>query len=242
MLTVVTGWSPQGWTEYGQGFLESFCRHWPQSVRLIVYAEVPVYMPRGECRLIWDIPGCREFIERHMNDARARGRKVAPGWKPSAVQKGYNWRYDAWKWCRQGFIPLAASDDADMLCWLDGDVITHREVPEGFIESLLPGGADLAYLGRNNTHSEIGFQLYRMPQALGMLRKFRDYYASDEVFCLGEWHSAYVFDRAREKSGIAAHNLTPGGTGHVWFQSPLGKYLDHLKGARKALGKSNERA
>lgn len=243
MLTVCTGWSPSGWAEYGQRFLETFCRHWPQSVKLVVYAEVPVYMPRGECRLIWEIPGCRDFIERHINNPKARGKAVKPDWKRSAIEQGYNWRFDAWKWCRQGFIPLAASESAgEYLCWLDGDVITHRDVPEGWVESLLPKGKDLAYLGRENGyHSEIGFQLYRLPQALNMLRHFRDYYADDAVFNLREWHSAYVFDQCMRETGIKAHNLTPGGSGHVWWQSPLKEYLDHLKGKRKELGRSAER-
>ena len=245
MLTVCTGWSPSGWVEYGQRFLETFCRYWPQSVKLIVYAEVPVYMPRGECRLIWEIPGCQDFLERHVNSRKARGTAINPAtWKPRAVLHGYNWRFDAYKWCKQGFIPLAASEHAkgDLLCWLDGDVVTHRDVPEGFIESLLPDGKDVAYLGRGkNYHSEIGFQLYRLPQARPMLQRFRDYYASDEVFQLEEWHSAYVFDKARKETGIAGHDLTPGGVGHVWFQSPLRECLDHLKGARKGIGKSIER-
>ena len=244
MLTVCTGWSPSGWVEYGEKFLESFCRHWPQSVRLIAYTEVPYFMPRGENRLIWDIPGCRDFIERHVNSRKARGRAINPAiWKPRAVLHGYNWRFDAVKWCKQGFIPLAASEHADdLLCWLDADVMTHRDVPEGFIESLLPDGKDVAYLGRGkNYHSEIGFQLYRLPRAKPMLQRFRDYYASDEVFKLEEWHSAYVFDKARKETGIDAHDITPGGVGHVWFQSPLREYLDHLKGSRKNLGKSVER-
>lgn len=243
MLTVCTGWSPSGWTEYAWRFLESFNRHW-SNARFVTYTEVPYHVPCGENRLIWEIPGCREFIERHQNNPRARGRAVKSDWKRSAIELGYNWKFDAWKWCRQGFIPLAAAERAGrgLLCWLDADVVTLKDMSGEFIESLLPEGKDLAYLGRGqNYHSEIGFQLYRLPEALPMLRRFRDYYATDEVFKLKEWHSAYVFDRAREETGIKAHNLTPDGTGHVWWQSPLCEYMDHLKGNRKVRGKSDQR-
>lgn len=245
MLTVCTGWSPTGWTEYAWRFLESFNRHWPKA-RFYAYTEVPYYLPRGENKLIWDIPGCREFIERHQNSPKARGRAIKPDWKQSAIAQGYNWRFDAWKWCRQGFIPLAAAEQAGergLLLWLDADVVTFEDIPEGFIESLLPEGKDVAYLGRSKKyHSEIGFQLYRLPEAMPMLRRFRDYYASDEVFNLGEWHSAHVFDKARIETGMKGHDLTPGGTGHVWWQSPLCKYMDHLKGDRKKGGRSDQRA
>lgn len=243
MLTVCTGWSPTGWTEYAWKFMESFNRHWGKA-RFVAYTEVPYHLPRGENKLIWDIPGCRDFIERHQNSAKARGKAVKPDWKQSAKAQGYNWRFDAWKWCRQGFIPLAVAEQMGrgLLCWLDADVVTFEDMPDGFIESLLPEGKDLAYLGRGRKyHSEIGFQLYRLPEALPMLRRFRDYYATDEVFHLGEWHSAYVFDRAREETGIKAHDLTPDGTGHVWWQSPLCKYMDHLKGNRKNTGQSSQR-
>jgi hypothetical protein len=242
MLTVISGASPKGMREYGQAFLDSFAKHWPTSVRLLFYTEEPVAMPRGENRLIWDIPGCRDFIERHRENRAANGREPRIGWKDRDRQTGYSYRYDAWKFCRQGFIPLAAAQEIGdgLLCWLDGDVVTHRDVPEGFIESLLPAGKDVAYLGRGEKHSEIGFQLYRLPHALPLLERFRSWYASDGVFGLREWHSAFVWDLARRESGLRAHDLTPGGSGHVWMQSPLRQYTDHKKGDRKKLAHSPE--
>lgn len=242
MLTVVTGWSPQGYEEYGRAFAESFAKHWPANVDLIVYGEEPVPLPRGEFRRLDQIPGCVDFLDRHRHNAKANGREPKPDWKPAWRELGYNFRWDAWKFCRQGFIPHHAAQTVDgMLCWLDGDVVTFKDVPENFIESLLPDGKDVAYLGRAGAHSEIGFQLYRLPQAMPMLERFRDYYDTDAVFLLKEWHSAYVFDTARQETKSAAHDLTPGGTGHVWCSSPLFRFLDHLKGRRKDVGASRER-
>lgn len=244
MLTVCTGWSPSGWKEYGRTFAETFAEFWPASVELVAYTEEPVVLPRGECRSVLEIPGCREFLERHRKSSRANGREPTDRWKRSARASGYNWRFDAWKFSRQGFIPLAAALECktELLCWLDADVVTFKKVPDGFVESLLPAGANVAHLGRTGSHSEIGFQLYRLPAAMNMLRHFRDYYASDSVFGLSEWHSAFVWEQARRESGITSHDLTPGGSGHVWFQSPLCRYMDHLKGSRKQIGRSSQRA
>jgi hypothetical protein len=61
------------------------------------------------------------------------------------------------------------------------------------------------------------------------------------VFALPEWHSAFVFDWVRGIAQLDEANLTPEGRGHVWLQSPLARYTDHMKGARKALGYSPER-
>lgn len=255
-ITVCTGWSPAGWLEYGRRFAETFARFWPREVELVVYGEEPVELPRGEFRPLDSIEGCIEFLRRHDNPI-ARGLTPSPDaagrWKASALAAGYNFRYDAWKFCRQGFIPydaacqLSVLDDPQLLLWLDGDVVTHAPIPMAFLGSLLPAGRELAYLGRGEKHSEIGFQLYRVDardraDRVGqMLSIFRDLYATDEVFRLREWHSAYVFDEARRRSGVIGHDLTPGGSGHVWHQSPLRLYTDHLKGKRKQKGRSDER-
>lgn len=244
-LTVCTGWSPTGWKEYGQRFAESFAKHWPESVNLLVYGEEPVDLPRGQMLPLSAMPGAAEFRARHKDSKAANGRDPKPHWRSTWKASGYNFRWDAWKFSPQGFIPWHAAliCRTEYLCWLDGDVITTRDVPEGFIESLLPAGKTVAYLGRKAMHSEIGFQLYRLPDAIEMLRMFRDFYQFDTVFNLPEWHSAYVFDTARveQVKPMQQHNLTPKGEGHVWHQSPLTKFMDHCKGARKKLGYSPER-
>lgn len=260
MLTVVTGWSPAGWIEYGRRFAESFDRYWPEDVDLVVYGEEPCKLPRGVFRELKEIPGCVEFLQQHDNPI-ARGQEphqdFEKKWKLKHHKSGYNFRFDAWKFCRQAFIPFDAfkrwhvqnlTGERELLCWLDGDVVTHSAIPRGFIENLLPENRDVAYLGRGEKHSEIGFQLYDVTgldvgeaPVVRMLEIFSEIYRTGEVFKLKEWHSAYVFDEARRRSGVDAHDLTPGGYGHVWHQSPLRAFTDHLKGKRKAKGKSDER-
>lgn len=246
-LTVITGWSAAGWHQYGQRFAESFDRFWPANVDLLVYGEDPRPLPRGRMLPLSAAPGCLEFIARHQADPTKRGEKPTDLWKPGARQKPYNFRFDAVKFCRQGFIPWAAAAQCStpLMCWLDGDVMTHRPVPSGAIEELLPDGFDIAYLGRAPKHSEIGFQLYRLPNALPMLAHLQSLYHTDCIFDLREWHSAYVWDRSREwascaPTNVRAYNLTPGGSGHVWQQSPLAQWTDHLKGKRKGFARSPE--
>lgn len=238
-MKVITGWSPSGWLQYGQRFLSSFDRFWPKEVELRVYVE-DFFEVGATSRLVEqvhlsEIPGCMEFIEKYRTDKRANGEAVQPNWKDSCKAAGYNFRFDAWKFCRQGFIPYHAAQDMreGILCWLDGDVITHTQVPRNWIESLIPEHAAVAYLGREPKHSEIGVQIYRVPDAMPVLRDFSELYRSERVFGLKEWHSAYVFDQARCMNDVATHNLTPGGTGNVWLQSPMMQYTDHLKGKRK---------
>lgn len=244
MLTVCTGWSARGFEEYGRRFLETWARYWPRSVPLLVYVEQSHPVPSThniELRNVLEVPGVREALARFDNP-RCRGREPTPQWKERTRASGYNYRYDAWKFCRQGFIPHDAARVAasEYLCWLDGDVYTHAPVEPAEIAALLPKGRAVAYLGREPKHSEIGFQLYRSELAEPMLREFRELYASGAVLALKEWHSAFVFDYARVITQARAHNLTPGGEGNVWLKSPLIRWMVHLKGDRKVRGTDPE--
>lgn len=244
MITICTGWNPRGYHEYGKRFAESFAKYWPQSAKLVVYGEEKVELPRGEFRLLSEIPGCMEFLDRWRDDKAANGTQPNKAWKPKEHRIRYSWRFDAWKFSRQGFIPFDAAlrCDTEYLAWLDGDVVTHSPVPENAFENLLRPDKSIAYLGRGMHPSEIGFQLYRLPKALIFLKEFRDLYATDHVFALRVTHSAFVWDNARSHfDGSMFQDLTPHGHGHVWFQSDLKKWTDHLKGKRKELGFSEER-
>lgn len=270
-LTVMTGWSPAGWEQYGRQFLDTFDRFWPMDVRLFIYGENDVSgllwehlmeagtdKPKTTRRITFvplsNVEGCVEFIERHRENPTVQGKErlAHHHWKERAVAAGYNWRFDAWKFCRQGFIPYhcATFCQTDYLCWLDGDVVTQAHVASSkVITGLLPAGKLVAYLGREPKHPDIAFQLYDIrnkPDKLGqvemphgyvwqMLGNFAALYRTDAFLSEKEWHSAYIWKRAADIAGAwpYIHNLTPQGTGHVWQQSPLRHWGDHLKGDRK---------
>lgn len=253
-ITVCTGWSPKGWSVYGEKFLQSFDQFWPRSVALKVWGEEypPTYHGVPMRRVMRfnkldTIPMWEAFEHRHRDRQRANGRDVLPSWKESARATGYNWRYDAFKWARQAFIPWICNtldEESDYLLWLDGDVITHSPVTEEMITGLMPAHRHFAFLGRGEKHPDIAFQLYRRgPYTTDFLSAWMDLYASDRVFQLKEWHSAWTWKWVLDQYGYAdvAHDITPGGSGHVWFESPLRQWGDHLKGERKYVGKSPER-
>lgn len=263
-MRVCTGFGPRGYAEYGVAALESFDRYWPKEVELVAYTESEIPMPRGECRDLWSIPGAKEFADRHKDNLPARGLAPIPQWgdkdrRRFETKGNAAWKWDAFKWFRQCMIPEHASlgmENGDVLCWLDGDVISFRQVPDQFVERLL-GKYDIVYLGRARRRnidpdhigldsSEIGFWAVRLSATTrAFLAAFANAYRQDKVFALHEWHSAYVFDVTRRQTAslmrMRMRDLTPGGSGHVWFRSELGHYLDHLKGDRKSAGRSPER-
>ena len=244
MIRVCSGFGPSGYEEYGKRFLETFHKHWPKDVGLVVYTEAEVPMPRGECRSLWRCEGAAEFLYRHKDNEERTGRKPNALWKPRYIGKPYNFRMDAVKFFRQCMIPEDAGADLqenDFLVWLDGDVVTFNDLPKEII-SLLLNDKDIVFLGRQGTHSEIGFWAVRInKRTREFLRLFADMWRSDRVFELTEWHSAFVFDYCRRRVVMSENNLTPNGRGHVFAQCSLKRWMDHLKGQRKTLGDSPER-
>ena len=245
MLTVVTGWTDAGFELYGRRFIEGFQRHWPtDGVHLIVYVWCLRPLSIGESR--FPPTATFEFVNRHSKSNLACGKQPISCWRAEERERGYSFRSDAVKFCQMSTYPADAALTAPpgILLWLDGDVMTHQDVPPTFVADML-GDADCAYLGRQPAHSETGFVAFKIPAARPLIDEWARLYLSDEVFELPEWHAAYVFDRAREKfeaAGGVCKSLTPAGArGHVWVKSPLANYLDHLKGNRKHKDRSPER-
>jgi hypothetical protein len=86
------------------------------------------------------------------------------------------------------------------------------------------------------------------------LKEFQRVYdqAEQGIFQLAEWHDSFVFDAVRIKFpqmrqldwAAHLHDLRPrsgnsSGEGHPLINSRWGAWLDHLKGGRKKLGRSN---
>jgi hypothetical protein len=242
LLTIVTGWGESCYDAYAHRFIESFGRFWPADTRLLAYIETEKVEAAARAEqynlfLCDDAPG---FLKRHKNNPEHNGRSPVAGWREKDRVNGYSFRWDACKFAKQAYFPDHAAKimcHTKYLAWFDADVVFTKPVNPAGIVALLPNDKHVAYLGRPGTHSEIGFQLYRLPEALPLLAEFKRLYDSDDVFKLREWHSAFVWDRAREISGVPCHNLTPNGAGNVWAMQPLlSSFSEHRKGKRKYRG------
>lgn len=251
-ISVVTSCSLKGWEQYGRRFVETFDKFWPESVSLLIVSEdkLPVPFPFKH-----RYQACLSLNQSELwsrfniqfggnlwvagNGAVTRPPGVAPNWRDT---KGYNFRFDAFKFCKKVFaIELAARRVQEgRLLWIDADSLTFADVPEELAEKVLPSAYALSCLARPGYHSECGFVGYNLDHsgAIHFLRQFTNLYASGEVFALAEWHDSWVFDWLRNKLMTATYAIPHRSKGHPFVNSELGKYLDHLKGARKVQGRS----
>ncbi len=161
--------------------------------------------------------------------------------------KGFKW--DAVRFAHKVYaiFHCASTARSTWLLWMDADTICHSPITIEDINTLCPAHTDLCFLGRRGKFSECG--LYAMnlnsPATRLFLNKFQQAYddAENGIFKLDEWHDSFVFDDVRRSANLieldwSSHLIT--GEGHPLINSAWGAWLDHLKGARKNLGRSKQ--
>jgi hypothetical protein len=255
---IVTTFNRDGYDLYGRKMLDAFLTHWPKSQKIIVYAEgFKLDQNHEDTRiLIKDLTAVRDlmlFKKRHENNPKANGY-----WPVDSTVK--NFKFDAVRFSHKVFALYDCFMNRPWqfksMVWLDADTITFRDVPENFLETIAPrsfytrDGAKeqygISYLGRTLQHSECGFVSYNClhPMMHAFWDSFIDLYKNDSCFDVKEWHDSFLFDHVRvkfERSGMKNLNLSPGiARGHPFINCRLGEYMDHMKGARKNLGRSRK--
>jgi hypothetical protein len=262
-VAVVTTTHKDGWDLYGARMAASFDRHWPESVPLLLYKEgfsPPPDMPRLVCRDLLDsCPELAAFKARHAANALANGRSWMP--RPRLVnthligkprrrfrlfRRGYRW--DAVRFAHKMFaiFHAAATTDADLLIWIDADTLFFADVPPEEFDDFCPPDCFVGCL-RRRTHTETGFVAYnlRHDATARMLDAFRRMYTDDLLFAEAEFHDAFIFDMVRirtEVEGHHSHDIAEGigmCASHVLINSRLGRFMDHMKGARKIASRSS---
>lgn len=241
----VTGFSAEGYQEYGWRLLDSF-KKFGKGSELVVYSHdiEEQLRPWVRQREQNEIPGLMEFLEKYGRYPEVRGRKnYEKRWKQKEITSGYSFRFDAYKFCRMVFTMHHAAHhcEAEFMVWLDGDTVVRKEIPDDLVAKALPDDSAYAYLGRPAKYTETGFLVFRVPEILPILDLWVGYYKTGRFKKESEWHSAWLFDRARtQRPDIKGHNLTPNGRGHVIHQCWVGSIFDHCKGKRKKKGRSPE--
>lgn len=244
---VLTTFHAAGYQQYGQRFLESFYTCWPSDIPLWIVAEdvdVPELAGRS---VVFDqratLQALQAFKRRFKDDPHANGLDPRGSGKK-------NFRWDAVRFSNKVFavtfgIRKAMAEGFDQLLWLDADTVTHREIPLSFIAEMAPRDNELtAYLNRKGT-PECGWVGYNLRHPLigEFADRFERAYAGGDFLRLKESHDSFIFwelmkefevDRKVRWKALGDAKAT----GHIFVNSKLGQYMDHLKGDRKEAGRS----
>lgn len=243
MHLVITSFSDQGFEEYGEEFLRTYLAHWKTPLR--IYYEggmVPAYLQgvsnssQVELVPLSSVADWVEF-ESKLSFPIMRGR---------IDEEAYTVNFDATH-VRKTMMHVHAFKPGRKHFWLDADSITHTDVPPAFLDEVLPDNKLGVFLGRegcNIPYTESGFLGFNglHPQCNEMLQLMRHVALQGLNFTMPFWHDCAIFDTCRKHYPREFFNDIGWGTGirhsHVFVNSVLGKYMDHKKGNRKALGHS----
>jgi hypothetical protein len=210
----VTTYADKHWESHARRCVETFEQFWRDiPLRTITDAQLDVWSE-------W-LP---EFKQRHAH-------------RPTD-----NYRFDAVRFAHKvAAIEMAFRlGTGDVLIWIDADCVTHAPVDADWLSGLL-GNADLGYLRRARKYPECGFVMIRRSEAgAELVKAMVRLYKTDRLFHLPEWHDCMALDHSRIALQTPSVSLSGDAeaTGHPLVNGPLGARLDHLKGARKAVGKS----
>ena len=261
-IAVVTTFHEEGLKKYGQKMINTFCENWPAEVVLHIYPENcnPGIRDHSHVTLkrLEELPDLMAFKDRWQNVPKANGDVSADPVRSKRKDAGKGFKWHAVRFAHKVYaiFHCAKETDADILIWMDADTICHSPITLKDLYRMIPTDSELCYLGRKGKYSECG--LYSMnlrsQNIQNFLKEFQRMYddADNGIFLLDEWHDSFVFDAVRKNipgllefdwaaklGDLRLSKLNSPGEGHPLINSDWGAYLDHLKGSRKDLKRSN---
>lgn len=159
-----------------------------------------------------------------------------------------NYLFDVVRFSNKVFAACDALKDYQGIgVWLDADCVARKEIPEGLIESLLEGKF-MALLKRKGMYTETGFWVMDCshPAKDDFLAMWKAWYTTDAFKSLANWTDCETLDATirRFEKDKRIDTASISGPAEVEMHplpfTPLGQFIDHLKGARKDLGFSPE--
>jgi len=237
-IVAVTTCSKSGFNSYGRRMMQAWAKHWP--VPLIVYTEGGFKPPAGvSARPIESIGWLQWFL-------------TTPTRKGPTAGGRDEYRHDAKRFSFKTATVIDAAQQLALnkanrwLIWVDADTYTHELVRPAFVESLLPSGDEgISWLNRAKNYPECGFYVLDLhhPSMAEMLERWYRLYITGELYTLDEWHDSWVLQWVIKQMPLIKPKSISGpgvDTNHPFINGPLGEVMDHLKGPRKARGRSSK--
>lgn len=245
---VVTTCNYEQWKSHGKNCVKSFIRNWPPTIRMIFYNEDMDEdgFPIGT--LVRDLP--EWFIE---FKAKFSGMKDAHGkdkTKNRATKAAYDFKRDCIRFSHKiaAIVDAAERSRADVLIWMDADIITDYPVSSAWLDCLFPQPAFIAWLDRIKTYPECGFFMLnlRHERTAMFIEYLKHVYVSGDVFELPQTHDSWVIEWLIKRINVEPPVSLSGEVGRKssdpFSHSPLATKMQHLKGKKKHEKRSRDLA
>lgn len=248
---IVTTFHAKGYDQYAQKFIQTFLSTWPKDITLYAYSENCQVLETAPNLIVRDLHSASSdlvtFKNKWKDVPKANGDVSQDPIRSKRRDAGKGFKWDAVRFAHKVYaiFHCAKNCDAEVLLWMDADMVCHTPISIEDIDRLIPKDKDLCFLGREGKFSECGLYSMNLQNKLTklFLERFQHFYddAENGIFKLDEWHDSFVFDAVRATMQLNELNWSAGlikGEGHPLINSQWGTWLDHLKGKRKEYGKS----
>jgi hypothetical protein len=235
------------WDVYGKNSVDSFVKYWPEHVQLFIYydGKFPEYKANNVHFLPFDeaIPEHAEFSQRNKDR------------HPDFLNYDINnINVQAAKFACKVYAQLKELEKprSKYVIYLDGDVVTKKEVTEDLLYNMVNKDVYLSFVNRMPSRfTETSIMIWNTQNKYHKewCKGYRAMYDEDKIFEHKAWHDCIAFDETTfpmiDAEKISCIDLGYGmwkKSKHPLVVGPLGEYFDHLKGpSRKAKGFSPER-
>jgi|TARA_R110000765_G_scaffold127597_1_gene225639 hypothetical protein len=240
-LEVITTYNKKYYDICGKKMIETFIKFWPKDVHLYCYwqeQEPEIFADNVHYIELYKAqPQLKKFVDENKNDLIKCG----------TVDGQYNFQRDGVKFSHKVFAQShrIVNTEADILLYLDADTYTHATPNIDYLNEILPENVLCTYFGRPRLYDETGFYMHnpKHPRATAWANTMERIYLQGELWKYPLQVDCYTMYEARQEHkemkqlDLVLHH---GGLGkkHPFVNSPLGLFLDHLKGNRKELGHS----
>ena len=242
-LEVVTTYNKKYYDICGKKMIETFIAHWPKDVHLYAYwqqQEPEIFADNVHyIDLYQQTPHLQRFVFDNQLDEAKNG----------IVKGKYDFQRDGVKFSHKVFAQThrIKNTTADVLLYLDADTYTHTTPNLEYIDSILPEDHLCTYFGRPRLYDETGFYMHNPKhyKAIVWADALEKIYTEGELWtyplqvdCYTMYAGRQKFKDEKQLDLVEHHGAL--GKKHPFVNSPLGEFLDHLKGDRKELGHSRQ--
>ena len=225
-----------------------FVENFPVSTHLYMYIDFKpsISDSRITYRKISDCVGLDDFQKKMNRNPYAKGKEIVQDLHRQSHNSHILWNAAKFSFKVFSVEHCVLNSVEDVVTWIDADTLAFQNLSLSMISDLIPPYCMVNYLGRLTKYTECGYVSYNKqhPLCASFVRDFAELYRTGAIFALKEWHDSYVFDLLRyayeRDHSVLNFNISHNEMehDHVFINSILGKYLDHLKGPRKSEGRS----
>ena len=186
MITVVTTFSEHGYHVYGNRWINSICKFWPESTKVIIYTDFALETPASNFTIKQfneEFPDHNKFKEVILQTFNKNEKSV------SVANKTIKFSYKGFVICNE-----LLNSDSKYLVWLDGDAETVKPIPTNLLNNLVSDKFLACQQEKNYQHVESGalfFNLYH-PLAKEFANDFKEYYFNHKLVKLKKPYDGYV--------------------------------------------------